>query len=49
MTTTLRPVLAALLLLALAPAPVRAGAADEINLEILRDTIRANKKALGEE
>lgn len=33
-------------ILMLAAAPVRAGEADKVNLEILRDTIRANKKAL---
>jgi hypothetical protein len=35
-----------LLLLAFAAAPVRAGEADEASLEILRDTLRSNKKAL---
>lgn len=44
--TTLRRMLAVTLLLALSPVPGRAAAADDINLEILRDTIQANKKAL---
>jgi hypothetical protein len=35
-----------LLLLAFAAAPVRAGEADEASIEILRDTMRSNKKAL---
>jgi hypothetical protein len=34
------------LLLALAAAPVQAGEAEEASLEILRDTLRTNKKAL---
>ena len=34
------------LLLALAAGPVRAGEADEASLEILRDTLRTNKKAI---
>ncbi len=33
-------------ILMLVAAPVRAGEAEQANLEILRDTIRANKKAL---
>jgi hypothetical protein len=38
--------LAASLLLVLAPALARAGDADEASMEILRDTLRTNKKAL---
>lgn len=38
--------LAALLPLVFAAAPVRAGEAQEASLEILRDTLRSNKKAL---
>ena len=34
------------LLLVFAPAPVRAGEAEEASLEILRETLRSNKKAL---
>jgi hypothetical protein len=44
--TTVRIVIAVAGLLALAPVSGHAGSADEINLEILRDTIRANKRAL---
>jgi hypothetical protein len=39
-------VLGVMLLLVFAAAPVRAGEADEASLEILRDTLRTNKKAL---
>jgi hypothetical protein len=38
--------LAVPLLLAFAAAPIRAGEADEASREILRDTLRTNKKAL---
>ena len=41
-----RKLLAAALLLALTAIPGRAGEADKANMEILRDTIRANRKAL---
>jgi hypothetical protein len=41
-----RKLLAAVLLLAVSAAPARAGEADKANLDILRDSIRANKKAL---
>jgi len=41
-----RVVLAALLLLAHSAVPGQAGDAAKVNLEILRDTIRANRKAL---
>jgi hypothetical protein len=34
------------LLIAFAASPIRAGEADEASLEILRDTLRTNKKAL---
>jgi hypothetical protein len=39
-------VLSVLLLVVLAAAPAGAGAADEASAEILRDTLRSNKKAL---
>jgi hypothetical protein len=39
-------ILAVSLLLALGAAPIRAGEADEASIEILRDTLRSNKKAL---
>ena len=42
----IRIVIAVLGLLALSPGAAHAGAAAETNLEILRDTIRANKRAL---
>jgi hypothetical protein len=45
MTRTMR-MLGVALLVAFAAAPVRAGEADEASLEILRDTLRTNKKAL---
>jgi hypothetical protein len=38
--------LSVLLLAVLAAAPVSAGEADDANMEILRDTLRSNKKAL---
>ena len=38
--------LAASLLLVFAAAPLQAGEADEASLEILRDTLRSNKKAI---
>jgi len=41
-----RMLLAAVLALALFATPSRAGKADEANLDILRDTIQANRKAL---
>jgi len=41
-----RVLLAALLLLARSAVPGQAGEAAKVNLEILRDTIRANRKAL---
>jgi hypothetical protein len=41
-----RILLAAVLTLALSASPGRAGEAAKVNLDILRDTIRANKKAL---
>ena len=42
----IRIVLAAVLMLAVSPTPGRAGEAANAELDILRDTIRANKKAL---
>lgn len=42
----LLPVLAASLLLVLGATPLRASEADEASIEILRDTLHANKKAL---
>ena len=42
----LRMLLAGVLILALSVTPGRAGEAAKANLDILRDTIRANKKAL---
>jgi hypothetical protein len=42
----LRYLLVAVLMLALSATSGRAGEADKANLDILRDTIRANKKAL---
>lgn len=41
-----RLLLAASLLLVFAPAPTRAGDADEASIEILRDALHANKKAV---
>ena len=41
-----KALLAASLLLALAAAPVGAGEAEEASIEILRDTLRSNRKAL---
>jgi hypothetical protein len=46
MMPTLRTLLAAVLLAGLFASPGRAGEADKANLDILRDTIRANRKAL---
>lgn len=43
--TTLRVLLAAVLLVGVAVPAGRAGKADEANLDILRETIRANRKA----
>jgi hypothetical protein len=44
--STVRIVIAVAGLLALSPVSGHTGPADQINLEILRDTIRANKRAL---
>lgn len=46
MTSTLRRLLAAALMVGLFAGPGRAEEADQANLDILRDTIRANRKAL---
>ena len=42
----LKLLLTVLLLLVFAPGPVRAGEAEEASIEILRETLRSNKKAL---
>jgi len=44
--STTRCVLSVLLLVVLAVAPASAGEADEASMEILRETLRSNKKAL---
>jgi hypothetical protein len=41
-----RPLLVASLLLVFAAAPLRAGEAEDASMEILRETLRSNKKAL---
>ncbi|HEX6131538.1 MAG TPA: hypothetical protein VF044_07380 [Actinomycetota bacterium] len=44
--STFRILIAVVALLALSPVPGRAGSAEDVDLEILRDTIRANRRAL---